>query len=110
MIRMRWLALGLLCATASVAGAQAKPDSAKGPVKKVVHNVHKAVDRGATDTRKATVKGAKDATVATVKGAQDARAATVKAAKNTGKAVAKGAKDTGKFAKKLVQKDTTKRP
>ena len=98
MIRMRWLALALLCTATTAASAQgSNPDS--GKVKKAVTNSKVAVDKGAKDTKNAVVKGAKDA-----------KNATVTAAKDTKRATVKGAKDAKHAVKKAVTKDTTKKP
>ena len=95
MIGKTWLVLGLVCAPAVASRAQGT-DSTKGTARKVVHNTHVAVDKGAKDTKNAVVKAAKDTKNATVKGAKD-----------TGKAIVKGARATKRAAKKLVRKDTT---
>ena len=97
MIRMRWLALALLCtATTAVSAQGTKPDS--GKAKKAVASTKVAVDKGANDTRNAVVKGAKDTKNSTVTAAKDTRNATVTAAKDTKNAV-----------KKAVKNDTTKK-
>src|ERR1035437_395019 len=50
LIRMRWLALALLCtATTAVSAQGTKPDS--GKAKKAVTNTKVAVDKGAKDTK-----------------------------------------------------------
>ena len=108
MNRMRLVALGLICA--SVLGAQGTDTVKQSTAKKVVNNTGKAIDKGAKDTKVAVVKGAKDTKNATVTAAKDTKNATVTAAKDTKNAVVKGAKDTKKFAKKVVAKDTTKKP
>jgi hypothetical protein len=87
MHRMRWLAVALICAVATTVGAQqAKTDSSK--LKKAAKNTKVAVVKGAKDTKKAVVTGAKD----------------------TKNAVVKAAKDTKKAVKKVVAKDSTKKP
>ena len=58
MIRMRWIALALLCAATTAGAQEAKRDTSK--LKKAAINTQKAVDKGAKDTKNAVVKGAKD--------------------------------------------------
>jgi hypothetical protein len=87
MIRMRWSVVALLCAATTALSAQgAKPDSSK--LKKAEKNTKVAVDKGAKDTKNAVVTAAKDTKNATVK----------------------GAKDTKKAVKKVLDKDSTKKP
>jgi hypothetical protein len=112
MIRMRWLALALVCAATSTVSAQGtKQDSTKAKVKsatsKAATNTKKAVVTAAKDTKNATVTAAKNTGKAVGTAAKDTKNAVVTAAKNTGKAVGTAAKDT-KNAVVKAAKDTKK--
>jgi hypothetical protein len=110
MIRMRWLALALVCAATTAVSAQETRDTTKGKIKT-------ATTKAAKNTKKAVVTGAKDTKNAVVKGAKDTKKAVVTGAKDTKNAVKKGASDTKTAAKKTthavkaaVKKDQTKKP
>ena len=90
MIRMRWLALALVCAATTAVSAQETKDTTKGKIKtattKAAKNTKKAVVTGAKDTKNAVVTGAKDTKNAVKKGASD----TKTVAKKTTHAVKRG--------------------
>jgi hypothetical protein len=120
MIRMRWLALALVCAATTAVSAQETRDT-KSKIKtattKAAKNTKKAVVTGAKDTKNAVVTGAKDTKNAVVTGAKDTKNAVVTGAKDTKNAVKKGASDTKTAAKKTthavkaaVKRDPTKKP
>ena len=104
MIRMRWLALALVCAATTAVSAQETRDTTKGKIKtattKAARNTKKAVVTGAKDTKNAVVTGAKDTKRAVVTGAKDTKRAVVTGAKDTKNAVVTGAKDTKNAVKK----------
>ena len=121
MIRMRWLALALVCAATTAVSAQETRDTTKGKIKtattKAARNTKKAVVTGAKDTKNAVVTGAKDTKRAVVTGAKDTKNAVVTGAKDTKNAVKKGARDTKTAAKKTthavkaaVKRDSTRKP
>ena len=121
MIRMRWLALALVCAATTAVSAQEKRDTTKGKIKtattKAAKNTKAAVRTAAKDTKNAVVTGAKDTKNAVVTGAKDTKNAVVTGAKDTKNAVKKGARDTKTAAKKTthavkaaVKKDSTRKP
>jgi hypothetical protein len=121
MIRMRWLALALVCAATTAVSAQETRDTTKGKIKtattKAAKNTKAAVRTAAKDTKNAVVTGAKDTKKAVVTGAKDTKNAVVTGAKDTKNAVKKGARDTKTAAKKTthavkaaVKKDSTRKP
>ena len=110
MIRMRWLALALVCAATTAVSAQETRDTTKGKIKT-------ATTKAAKNTKKAVVTGAKDTKNAVVTAAKDTKNAVVTGAKDTKNAVKKGASDTKTAARKTthavkaaVKKDSTKKP
>ena len=100
MIRMRWLALALVCVATTSVGAQAtKQDTTKAKVKT-------AIKKAAKNTGAAVSTAAKDTKNAVGTAGKQTGAAVGTAAKDTKNAVVKAAKDT----KAAVKKDSTKKP